>query len=81
MAVATPWAWLAVAALLALWPVKMLQVGMALWQRLPLPIALTHGAFLMIGKLPECLGLLRFQIAALSGRRSALIEYKGAGAR
>ena len=85
MALITPfapsWSSLIVAAMIALWPLKMLQVALALRHRLPSRFAFARGTFLMIGKLPEFLGLFRFQLALLSGRRSALIEYKDPATR
>ena len=39
--------------------------------------ALAEGLFLMLGKIAEFLGLARFHLNRLSGRRSRLIEYKG----
>lgn len=39
--------------------------------------AAAEGLFLMVGKVAEFLGLARFHLNRLSGRRSRLIEYKG----
>jgi GT2 family glycosyltransferase len=36
-------------------------------------------AFMTLGKLPELQGVLRFHLGRLAGKRSGLIEYKGAG--
>ncbi|UAK23434.1 glycosyltransferase [Sphingomonas nostoxanthinifaciens] len=43
-------------------------------------LASASGALLMIGKLPQFLGLVRFHLNRWSGRRPRLIEYKGATA-
>lgn len=42
--------------------------------------ALALGVFLVLGKLPQAKGLLRYRWRQLTGRRASLIEYKGAEA-
>lgn len=67
--------WLAVALLVVAWPVNALRL--ALRQRLRgFRIALTMAGLLMVGKLPQMLGLLEFYRNLLLGRSSQLIEYK-----
>lgn len=63
--------------LLALYPLNAVRVGQkmgAYGVERPFTVAL----FMMLAKLPEALGWLRFQYGRLSGKSSALIEYKGA---
>lgn len=45
---------------------------------LPWGIAWASGSFLMLGKLPQALGLITYYYNRLTGRASRLIEYKGA---
>jgi hypothetical protein len=42
--------------------------------------ALLYGAFTMLGKVAELQGIMRFVATRLSGRRQAIIEYKGPAA-
>ncbi|QQV78068.1 glycosyltransferase [Sphingomonas aliaeris] len=74
-------AWLAAAALLLVWPAKMAQIALAKSRTLPPRIAVASGIFLMLGKFPELLGLLRFRRDHAGGRKSELIEYKQAASR
>jgi hypothetical protein len=40
--------------------------------------ALEYGVFVTLGKLPELTGVVRYHTGRLSGRKSRIIEYKGA---
>jgi glycosyltransferase involved in cell wall biosynthesis len=65
-----PWA----LALLAVYPLQVAR----LWRRARhgVPAAGWYAAFLVLGKLPEMLGQLKFVMGRLRGQRSGLIEYK-----
>lgn len=76
-----PWMLLVPAALLALWPAKMWQIARAKRRDgLSARVARASGIFLMVGKLAEVQGLIRFHVDRLSGRDPRLIEYKGPAA-
>lgn len=65
-----PWA-------LALLMVYPLQVARLWWRvRQAVPAAGWYATFLVLGKLPEMLGQLKFVMGRLRGQRSGLIEYK-----
>ncbi len=74
--------WLVVAVILLIpWPLRMLQLAQR--QRrsgLPSRVARASGVLLMVGKLPQFIGLVGYHFDRLSGRSSRLIEYKGPGA-
>jgi glycosyltransferase involved in cell wall biosynthesis len=79
LAVLLPYAWILTLLMLLLWPLKIVQIALRQRRRLAsFKLALASGAFLMIGKLPELLGLLEYRRNRKSGRSSTLIEYKGA---
>jgi GT2 family glycosyltransferase len=62
-------------ALFGLYPINVARIALRLWQQneaRPWTVA----TFLMLSKFPEALGWLRFQTGRLTGRRSAIIEYK-----
>jgi cellulose synthase/poly-beta-1,6-N-acetylglucosamine synthase-like glycosyltransferase len=66
------------AALLILWPLRMIQLARRQRLRgLTAKVARASGILLMIGKLPQFLGLVGYHFDRLSGRASRLIEYKG----
>jgi GT2 family glycosyltransferase len=65
----------------AVWPLQALRIAAKRRATLPPRQALLTGAFLMIGKLAEMIGLARFQMGRLTGRRSDLIEYNSGPAR
>lgn len=71
------------ALLLALiWPGKILQIALRQRGRLgSMGLALASGALLLIGKVPEMLGLMAYRRNRASGKGSALIEYKRAEGR
>ena len=60
-----------------LYPLNAARIAMRL-RREGEPRPWTVGAFLMLSKLPEALGWLRYQAGRFTGRRSKLIEYKAA---
>ena len=49
-------------------------------RRLPFALALRLATFLMLGKPAQSIGIARFWLGRVRGRRSALIEYKGEAA-
>ena len=70
--------WIAAALLLAPWPVRMVQLAQRQRRRgLSARVARASGTLLMLGKLPQLLGLIGYHFDRLSGRASRLIEYKG----
>lgn len=73
--------WVIAAALLfVLWPVRMAQLARRQVRRgLSRRVAWASGILLMVGKLPQFLGLIGYHFDRLSGRASRLIEYKGPG--
>jgi len=73
----TPFWWLALFVLALVWFLKMVQLFFRKRQRgLGLKVATASGALLMIGKLPEMIGLAYFHVTRLRGRKSSIIEYK-----
>ncbi|MFM7118869.1 MAG: glycosyltransferase family A protein [Gammaproteobacteria bacterium] len=60
--------------LFAAYPAQWLRT--ALRERRPLGDRLLRASFLLLGKFPEALGVLKFRREQRLGRRSALIEYK-----
>ncbi len=62
-------------ALLLLYPINVARIAWRL-RRQGEPRAWVIATFLMLSKLPEGLGWLRYQIGRLTGRHSTLIEYK-----
>ena len=71
LACATPLAWV----LLLIYPLQWLRIGARL-ARHHAPIPWLQGGFLLLGRFPEALGVLKFYRGRLVGRRSGLIEYK-----
>lgn len=77
LAISPSW-WIAGGALLLAWPVRMAQLAHR--QRrggLSVKIARASGIFLILGKLPQFVGLVGYHRDRLSRRASRLIEYKG----
>jgi len=70
-ALVSPW----LLALLALYPLQWLRIGLR-FARARAPIPWTHAAFLLLGRLPEAQGALKFHLGRWRGQRSAIIEYK-----
>lgn len=70
--------WLAAAGLAALWSLRVaMLIVRELRRGLRRKVAFASGLLLMIGKLPQFLGLVRFHRNRVFGRASELIEYKG----
>jgi glycosyltransferase involved in cell wall biosynthesis len=67
----TPFALLA----LLVYPLQWLRIG-ATFKRAGSPIPWIYAGFLVLGRLPEAQGALKFHLTRFSGRRTALIEYK-----
>jgi hypothetical protein len=60
------------------WVLRMVQLTQRQVRRgLLFKVARASGVLLMIGKVPQFLGLMAFHGNRLIGRKSALIEYKG----
>lgn len=71
--------WIAVALALLPWPLRMAQLAARQRRRGLSPrVARASGILLMLGKLPQFLGLIRYHRDRLTGHQSRLIEYKGA---
>ena len=76
--VASAWWWAIVALTLGLWPARMIQLACRERRRgLDPKVALASGILLMLGKLPQFVGLAGYYRDRLTGRSSLLIEYKG----
>lgn len=70
--------WLAALLLVLPWPVRMVQLTMRARRRGLVPrVARASGILLMVGKVPQFLGLLEFYWNRIVGRASHIIEYKG----
>jgi glycosyltransferase involved in cell wall biosynthesis len=70
-AMSSPWVLVAFVVYLLQW----LRIG-ARFARAGTPIPWTHAAFILLGRLPEAQGVLKFWLGRLRGQRSAIIEYK-----
>ena len=71
--------WILAAALLLPWPMRMVQLTRRQRRHGLAPtVARASGVLLMVGKLPQFVGLVGYHFDRLSGRASHLIEYKGA---
>jgi glycosyltransferase involved in cell wall biosynthesis len=64
------WWWIPLL-LLLLYPLLILKVARS-------KRSLAYGFFIVLGKFPQLLGMLRYKYSRARGRRSTLIEYKGA---
>ena len=70
------WSLLSLSLVVAL-SAKILQIAMRKKrQGLPLKVAAAAGLFLMIGKLPQLFGVIRFHKSLMIKKRSSLIEYR-----
>jgi len=70
--------WFAVLLVLLPWPLRMWQLARRQRRRGLTPrVARASGALLMLGKLPQFLGLIGYYRDRLTGRASRLIEHKG----
>lgn len=71
------WWWIAAALLLLAWPMRMMQLARRQRRRGLTPrVARASGILLMLGKVPQFLGLMSYYLNRSSGRASRLIEYK-----
>jgi glycosyltransferase involved in cell wall biosynthesis len=70
--------WIVAGAIFLVWPIRMVQIAKAKLSRgLPLKVCLAAGATIMIGKIPQFLGLLEYHRNRVVGRSSRIIEHKG----
>lgn len=70
--------WAATALLLIVWPLRMVQLMRRQRRRsLSAKVAWASGVLLMVGKLPQFLGLMTYYFNRFLGRTARLIEYKG----
>jgi cellulose synthase/poly-beta-1,6-N-acetylglucosamine synthase-like glycosyltransferase len=70
--------WIAAMVLILPWPLRMVQLARRQRQRgLSWKVARASGILLMLGKLPQFLGLIGYHRDRMLGRASRLIEYKG----
>ena len=68
---------IAAALLLLPWPLRMMQLATRQRGRGLTPrVARASGILLMLGKLPQFLGLMSYYMNRSAGRASSLIEYK-----
>jgi GT2 family glycosyltransferase len=75
-----PLFWILAIILLMPWPLRMAQLAARQRRKgLSLKVAGASGILLMIGKLPQFMGLVGYHFNRVSGRASRLIEYKGHG--
>jgi glycosyltransferase involved in cell wall biosynthesis len=70
--------WAVLLATLIPWPIRMFQLYRRQRRRdLPFRVARASGIFLMLGKIPQFIGLVAYHRNRISGEASRLIEYKG----
>lgn len=70
--------WIVTIIILLGWPIRMAQLTRRQLRRgLDFRVARASGILLMIGKVPQFLGLMAYHVNRLAGRKSELIEYKG----
>jgi GT2 family glycosyltransferase len=70
--------WIVTIVILLGWPIRMAQLTRRQLRRgLGFKVARASGILLMIGKIPQFLGLVAYHGNRLTGRKSELIEYKG----
>jgi GT2 family glycosyltransferase len=70
--------WIVTIIILLGWPIRMAQLTRRQLRRgLGFKVARASGILLMIGKVPQFLGLMAYHGNRLTGRKSELIEYKG----
>jgi hypothetical protein len=70
--------WIVTVVILLGWPIRMAQLTRRQLRRgLDFSVARASGILLMIGKIPQFLGLMAYHVNRLTGRKSELIEYKG----
>lgn len=71
--------WALTAALLLAWAGQVARIAWRRRGQFPARLAWASGLLIMVGKLAEAGGLIRYQLGRIGGRRARLIEYKGAG--
>jgi hypothetical protein len=72
----SPYWWVVTTSLLLVWPLKVLQLARTQRRRgLSLKVAYASGFLLMLGKVPQLLGLLGYHYNRVLGQASQLIEY------
>jgi GT2 family glycosyltransferase len=72
----SPW-WIGVALVFLPWPLNIARLARQQRRReLSAKVACASGFFLMLGKLPQLLGLMNYHRNRLTGHASSLIEYK-----
>jgi glycosyltransferase involved in cell wall biosynthesis len=72
------WCWIAAALFFLPWPLRVAQLAQRQKHRGLSPrVAFASGFLLMLGKLPQLIGLIGYHFDRISGRASRLIEYKG----
>jgi GT2 family glycosyltransferase len=71
---------IAPALLFLAWLAQIARITIRRRRQLPGRIAIASGMFIMIGKMAEASGLLRYLRGRIGGAKAGLIEYKGAGA-
>jgi GT2 family glycosyltransferase len=70
--------WLVTLLVFLPWPIRMMQLTTRQFRcGLPLRVARASGVLLMVGKIPQFLGLIAYHRNRLTGRKSRLIEHKG----
>ena len=62
--------------LLLVYPVKVLQLTVSHLKMFPLAVAFAHSFFLILGKFPQCQGVLSFALKKVLGHQFHIIEYK-----
>lgn len=74
----SPLWWIAAAIFFLPWPLKIAQLfRRQIGRGLSPKVALASGSLLMLGKLPQLLGLVSYHYGRWCNRASPIIEYKG----
>ena len=75
--IAPRWAWIGLLPLV-LYPLLFVKVLLRQRRRLRLRDAALYGAAVTLGKFPQAIGMMKYWFGRASGKRSGVIEYKGA---
>ena len=76
--IADPRWWIVTILVLLIWPIRMAQLSQRELRRgLSVKVARASGILLIVGKIPQFLGLTAYHRNRVTGRKSLLIEYKG----
>jgi glycosyltransferase involved in cell wall biosynthesis len=76
--IANPRWWIVTIPVLLIWPIRMAQLSQRQLRRgLGSKVARASGILLIVGKIPQFLGLAAYHRNRVTGRKSLLIEYKG----